>query len=418
MKLIFISNHYPPDTVGGYEMRCKQVARELFASHHVRVEVHTLSPAVGDSDIPVYSYPSRPAASRSRLVDRTRNVEWAHRCGALLHARLSADPPDLVVYWNMRGFPASLFFPPRQFGIPTVMWFEDAWLSLNGWGSSLLDAWYDAFARTQGKRIVRTANALARQLAQRESRWATGLDFTLPLNVNLGIFASQCQEWVNRSPVVRIEKARVMLPGVTASSRVIARSSDGTDLLLLYASTVTPDRGLDVIIEALTLLPVNVRRRVALTVAGDIPTPEARRFMDGCQERLDAAGWKDRVRLLGKVDSDQMQEVYAAHDVLIFPSARMEGVPLSIVEAMFAGCAVVASGSGGCGELCRDAAIPIFPANCPAYLAALIADLEADRARVMNEGERLKRIALERFTMRSTCGEIVREFRDLISSKK
>jgi len=68
---------------------------------------------------------------------------------------------------------------------------------------------------------------------------------------------------------------------------------------------------------------------VQLTIAGDGPDlVELRRR---CLHRF-----------IGRVHPDQVPQVLSEHDVFIFPS-RFEGLPLSLVEAMAAGCVPVAS---------------------------------------------------------------------------
>jgi len=49
-----------------------------------------------------------------------------------------------------------------------------------------------------------------------------------------------------------------------------------------------------------------------------------------------------RVRFIGRIAPDQVPKVLAGHDVLLFPS-RFEGLPLTLVEAMAAGCVPVAT---------------------------------------------------------------------------
>ena len=52
------------------------------------------------------------------------------------------------------------------------------------------------------------------------------------------------------------------------------------------------------------------------------------------------------------------RRVYAAHDVLVFASTRNEGMPMVMMEAMCAGCAVPNTGSGGAIELSERAGTP------------------------------------------------------------
>jgi glycosyltransferase involved in cell wall biosynthesis len=63
-------------------------------------------------------------------------------------------------------------------------------------------------------------------------------------------------------------------------------------------------------------------------------------------------GVQDRVRLVGFVDNLR-QDIWRSHHVLLMPS-MLEGMPLTLVEAMLCGRPAVVSDVGGARELIRD----------------------------------------------------------------
>jgi len=77
-------------------------------------------------------------------------------------------------------------------------------------------------------------------------------------------------------------------------------------------------------------------------------------------------------KFLGRVDHEQMPAVYAAHHMLVFTSTRSEGMPMVMMEAMCAGCAVPNTGSGGAIELSDRAAAPLFPKDHTFALSRLL----------------------------------------------
>lgn len=70
------------------------------------------------------------------------------------------------------------------------------------------------------------------------------------------------------------------------------------------------------------------------------------------QKAVEFYGIQDRVSLVGFVD-DLRQNIWRSHHVLLMPS-MLEGMPLTLVEAMLCGRPVVASDVGGVRELLRD----------------------------------------------------------------
>lgn len=82
--------------------------------------------------------------------------------------------------------------------------------------------------------------------------------------------------------------------------------------------------------------------------------------------KADEAGLAERVHFPGWVGSDQVQELLTASDVLVLPS-RAENQPLSLLEGMGAGLAVVATPVGAVPEVIQDGEngllVPVADAN-------------------------------------------------------
>jgi glycosyltransferase involved in cell wall biosynthesis len=93
-----------------------------------------------------------------------------------------------------------------------------------------------------------------------------------------------------------------------------------------------------------------------------------------------------------------MPGLYARHDLLVFPSMRDEGLPLTMVEAMLAGCAVVTTGSGGAMEVAIAADLPLFPKGDAAALSRILAVMVADHETVLEIASRGQKAALREFT--------------------
>jgi glycosyltransferase involved in cell wall biosynthesis len=87
----------------------------------------------------------------------------------------------------------------------------------------------------------------------------------------------------------------------------------------------------------------------------------------------EGAGGKGAMAL-GRVSDGELRALYCNALCLVFPS-RYEGFGLPPVEAMVAGCPVIASRAGAVPEVCGEAALwfdPAAPASLPAALARLL----------------------------------------------
>ena len=165
-------------------------------------------------------------------------------------------------------------------------------------------------------------------------------------------------------------------------------------LRLLYAGQISVDRGLHTVIEALGHLDAPARARVRLSVAGS----GAADYLTRIKIRVEQLGLGDRVVFHGKIPHDHMPRVYKTNDVLVFASTRDEGLPLTMVEAMLAGCAVITTGSGGAMEVATAADLPLFPKEDAVALGRLIDRLVEDPAEVSRIAAHGQSIALRDFS--------------------
>jgi glycosyltransferase involved in cell wall biosynthesis len=122
-------------------------------------------------------------------------------------------------------------------------------------------------------------------------------------------------------------------------------------------------------------------------------------YVNGITARIAQLGLSKHVTFLGRLSHDQMPAVYAAHHVLVFASVRNEGMPMVMMEAMCAGCAVPNTGSGGAIELSDRAGTPLFPKDHPFALSRLLSALEQDRQRVAEIALRGQQTVLREFTI-------------------
>ncbi|MYH61782.1 MAG: glycosyltransferase family 4 protein, partial [Caldilineaceae bacterium SB0675_bin_29] len=111
--------------------------------------------------------------------------------------------------------------------------------------------------------------------------------------------------------------------------------------LLFYVGRITPEKGVQVLLQALP----SIREKhpnVRLLVAG--------RNSEQLQPLVDELGIGDAVELLGFIDSDMRDCLYRSVDAAVFPSLY-EPFGIVALEAMAAGCNVIASQVGGLAEV-------------------------------------------------------------------
>lgn len=115
---------------------------------------------------------------------------------------------------------------------------------------------------------------------------------------------------------------------------------------------------------------VNQCKRARMLIVGDGPERAS------IERQLAAAGLNERVKMLGT--RSDVRELLAAADCFLLTSVS-EGIPVTLIEAMFARLPVVATNVGGIGEVVVDGETGFLaPAGDDAALAAAVLRLADD----------------------------------------
>jgi glycosyltransferase involved in cell wall biosynthesis len=164
------------------------------------------------------------------------------------------------------------------------------------------------------------------------------------------------------------------------------RTVEGTNAVV-FAGRLSPEKGVDTLIDAVGRIPGDVR----LDVAGEGPD---RQRLEGL-----AARHRDgRVRFLGRLDSDELDAIFDEAVAVVLPSRWYENQPMIVLEAFARGVPVVASDLGGTPELVRHGTDGfLVPPDEPVALASALASLLDDPARARAMGKAARERAVTDF---------------------
>jgi glycosyltransferase involved in cell wall biosynthesis len=161
------------------------------------------------------------------------------------------------------------------------------------------------------------------------------------------------------------------------------------ELLLLSVSRLSPEKRLDLLLDAVALSRESVPG-LRLVIAGDGPA----------REQLEAAA-PEGVRLLGELGGADLADLYASADIFCFPSTT-DTFGQVLLEAGASGLPVVAAAAGGALDLVRPGVtgVLVAPDRSDALAAAIVelAGSEHVRRRLGAAG---REAALERTWQRS-----------------
>jgi glycosyltransferase involved in cell wall biosynthesis len=167
---------------------------------------------------------------------------------------------------------------------------------------------------------------------------------------------------------VHVVRRGVALDRFCAGDRAAARARLGWDRgkrALLWVGRMSPEKGLDSLIEACARLPRDLD--FSLHLVGDGP------LRGELVQRACRAGLAQRIVFAGAVAHAALPDWFRAADVTVLPSLS-EGVPNVLLESIACGTPFVASDVGGISEIADPQADRLVPAGDAAALAGAIAD--------------------------------------------
>jgi glycosyltransferase involved in cell wall biosynthesis len=133
------------------------------------------------------------------------------------------------------------------------------------------------------------------------------------------------------------------------------------DRIVLAVGNLYAVKGHHQLVEALALVPPSVRAHVVIAGRGELA--------ESLVARAAALGVSERLHLLG-LRAD-VPSLLAAADLFVQPSLE-EGLPIAVLEAMFAGRAIVASDVGEIGTALGEGSGLVVPPGDPTALAVSI----------------------------------------------
>ena len=387
MRILVVSNLYPPHYVGGYELRCRDITEALHQrGHHVKVLTSDhLTANAGTKPAPDY------AVERSLRVNGFFGHPWLgirelrrleqHNNAALVTA-IRTFKPDVVHVWNLGGLSKSLALTLQRLDVPTVFDVSDHWIAR----SLIADVWLDWWNRDHASFSARVARGVFSLSGQR-NRWheRSPTNPVRHLRFQRIYFCSRRLREITVNAGYDVAHGEVIhCPVNVAAYHGPVKPAAEPLKKLLYAGRLSEDKGILTALRA--MLAVKGRFDGTLNVYGKgEPAYESMLKAFVTEHALPVT--------FCSATPEQMPDVYRSHDALLFTSEWEEPFALTPLEAMASGLPVIGTTTGGSAELFVHGGNALtYAAGDPAQLAAHILQLASDsalRERIARNGQAL-----------------------------
>ncbi len=344
MRLLFVSNFFPPYAQGGYEQWCDEVAVAMAQRGHAICILTSRPPrhasANERSDIDVQRLLHLEVDS-SLLVTSMRRFKQQSR-----HERdnlktveniVTQFRPDAALIWGMwnisRDVPHHL---ERLLPARVAYYLCDYWLTLP---SAYVQQWQTEARRTMLK--------LSKRILHRMFATYTRKHKPPILKLEHPICVSRAVREILIQHGLLVEYAAIVYGGVDlAQFTYSAPSQERRPLRLLYAGRLTADKGIETALRAMEYLRERADPQFTLDVFGKGSAEYERNL----KKFVSAADLQKQVIFRGSVPHSQMKNILHDFDALVFPSEWPEPFARVVLEAMASGLVVIGTCTGGTGE--------------------------------------------------------------------
>lgn len=204
---------------------------------------------------------------------------------------------------------------------------------------------------------------------------------------------------------VPLEKVVVAPPG---TDRVSFAAADADLPLLLCVASLTPRKGHDVLIEALSSLRDLAWR--ARFVGGDRFDPD---WAASLKARTETLGLTQRIEFANEVEDTHPE--YHLADLFVLPSL-FEGYGMVFAEALAAGLPIVAARAGAVPDVVPESAGLLVPPGDPEALAEALRSLLRDPARRLRLRDGARDAAAGLPTWTDTAARVADSLKRLVAS--
>ncbi len=386
MKILVISELYPPYYLGGYEINCKDTVDALIDRGH-QVTLLTSFWGIPEKSIQGNIYRildfdridlgdginrnSKKISNLEKRILEYKRRYISRRNYSITKTIISKIQPDIVYLWRLQITTTSPALCAQDMGIPTVFRIEDYWLArirltLNEKTSPVKRLYYSLILEKRQIERLRLNNLLIISQSLKNYYINAGFPEDSMKVLPCGLSSDRFRNPADHS-------YRPFSP------------QDGT-VRLAFIGRLEDQKGPDIAIESIARLGDISHPLLHLDIIGT----GNQGYLEYLKQLVARLHIQNKVSFLGKLEQDEIVRRFQDYDALLFTSRWQEPFGRIIIEAMAYGLPVIAAQTGGVAEIITNLENGLLvPADNPGAMSEAIRKLLQDP----NFAEKLSRNA-------------------------
>ena len=364
MKILVLTNLYPPHHAGTFDLRCQSITEALRLRGHlilVLTSNHGLNNEQRDGEIHrrlllngVFGHPWTTSYREMVRLEEHNN--------AVAQEAIAEFQPDVIHVWSLHGLSKSLLFTLRHSRLPVVFDVADHWLC-RGLREDPWLKWWNSPGTNFARSSLELAGQRNRLDAVAPTRMIKGIDRIPEVYGPAGsvepnsigafrfdrlYFCSQALKQATEQAGFRVNHAEVIYPGIPTQLFVgEAKPSSAPVRKLLVVGRLTEESGVMTAVQALARARQN-KVQVTLSIYGRGDTD----YVSQLRSFVVQNGLPVEFLTVSNQNRD-LAAIYRQHDALLYTAEWEEPFAITPLEAMACGLPVIGAIIGGARELFR-----------------------------------------------------------------
>ena len=346
MKILVISNLFPPYTVGGYEIRCSEFVKKLGENGYdvvVATSYYGLKAEKNEDKIyRVFDHGWSKFHSKKHWIRecciKNRDVKHFERI-------LDKEKPDRLLIFSMNGLSRQLF--SAVLNCPLEKRFE------------ICDEWILEY-REEIVDILKNVNLPGKNSLEQIKKNVMAQMAQKRIGVNWQGFNSIGLSFISQDLLDRykkrqfpVERGEVIHNYVDLKMFNFKNSRLQGDMVqILVLGQVMEHKGIHTVIESIKILKQKYDdKEFLLHVVGGSASDE---YLERLNTQIKENNLQDNVKLHGQVKREVAAEFFRDCDIYVFPVIWEEPFAGTLLEAMASGIPVISTFTGGSKEILKD----------------------------------------------------------------